>query len=160
MANQMAKKIILINIQLLMSSGQLLIPIGYLEVPLPAPCFLNWNKSDPLKFYTMWTCMFPSTQKEPLLWLCWRNTRSCTYGVFFHKKNLLFNYFGQTQRPCVQCNCCMQNSSKRDFPLLFRSSKWRRLLCSTVPAPALHTSCRYARASEAVCCAPASILAY
>ena len=36
-----------------MSSGQLLIPIEYLEVPLPATCFLVRppfrNKSDPLK---------------------------------------------------------------------------------------------------------------
>ena len=35
-----------------MSSGQLLIPIEYLEVPLPAACFLVrppfWNKSAPL----------------------------------------------------------------------------------------------------------------
>ena len=30
------KKIIVINIQLPMGSGQLLIPFGYLEVPLPA----------------------------------------------------------------------------------------------------------------------------
>ena len=34
------KKIIFINIQFLMSSGQLLIPIGYLEVPLPPACFI------------------------------------------------------------------------------------------------------------------------
>ena len=37
------KKIILINIQMLMSSGQLLIPIGYLEVPLPPACFIVWQ---------------------------------------------------------------------------------------------------------------------
>ena len=34
------KKIIFINIQLPMGSGQLLIPFGYLEVPLPAACSL------------------------------------------------------------------------------------------------------------------------
>ena len=38
-----------------MSSGQLLIPIEYLEVPLPAACFLVrppvWNKSAPLKTF-------------------------------------------------------------------------------------------------------------
>ena len=46
-----------------MSSGQLLIPIEYLEVPLPAACFLVrppfWNKSAPLNvvlllFLTSW----------------------------------------------------------------------------------------------------------
>ena len=46
------KKIILINIQLLMSSGQLLIPIKYLEVPFAPAYFIVWpalwNKSDPL----------------------------------------------------------------------------------------------------------------
>ena len=39
-----------------MSSGQLLIPIEYLEVPLPAACFLVWppfwNKSAPLWGFT------------------------------------------------------------------------------------------------------------
>ena len=49
------KKIIFINVQLLMSSGQLLIPIEYLEVPLPATCFLVRppfrNKSGPFKMY-------------------------------------------------------------------------------------------------------------
>jgi len=34
------KKIILINIQLLMSSGQLLIPIKYLEVPFAPAYFI------------------------------------------------------------------------------------------------------------------------
>ena len=46
------KKIILINIQLLMSSGQLLIPIKYLEVPFAAACFIVWpalwNRPAPL----------------------------------------------------------------------------------------------------------------
>ena len=46
-------KIIFINIQLLVSSGQLLIPFEYLEVPLPGACFLVrgalWKKSAPLK---------------------------------------------------------------------------------------------------------------
>ena len=37
------KKIIFINIQLPMGSGQHLIPIGYLEVPLPAACSLVWR---------------------------------------------------------------------------------------------------------------------
>jgi len=46
------KKIILINIQLLMSSGQLLIPIKYLEVPFAPACFIVWpalwNRPAPL----------------------------------------------------------------------------------------------------------------
>ena len=45
------KKIIFINIQLPMGSGQLLIPFGYLEVPLPAACSLVrralWNRPAP-----------------------------------------------------------------------------------------------------------------
>ena len=47
------KKIILINIQLLMSSGQLLIPIKYLEVPFAPACFIVWpalwNRPAPLR---------------------------------------------------------------------------------------------------------------
>ena len=47
------KKIILINIQLLMSSGQLLIPIKYLEVPFAAAWFIVWpalwNRPAPLE---------------------------------------------------------------------------------------------------------------
>ena len=46
------KKIILINIQLLMSSGQFLIPIKYLEVPLSPAWFIVWpalwNRPAPL----------------------------------------------------------------------------------------------------------------
>ena len=46
------KKIIFINIQLPMGSGQLLIPFGYLEVPLPAACSsvrrAFWNRPAPL----------------------------------------------------------------------------------------------------------------
>ena len=51
------KKIIFINIQLPMGSGQLLIPFGYLEVPLPAACSLVrrafWNRPAPffIKIY-------------------------------------------------------------------------------------------------------------
>ena len=47
------KKIILINIQLLMSSGQFLIPIKYLEVPLSPAWFIVWpalwNRPAPLQ---------------------------------------------------------------------------------------------------------------
>ena len=47
------KKIILINIQLLMSSGQFLIPIKYLEVPLSPAWFIVWpalwNRPAPFK---------------------------------------------------------------------------------------------------------------
>ena len=47
------KKIIFINIQLPMGSGQHLIPFGYLEVPLPPACSLVWralwNRPAPLK---------------------------------------------------------------------------------------------------------------
>ena len=47
------KKIILINIQLLVSSGQFLIPIKYLEVPLSPAWFIVWpalwNRPAPLE---------------------------------------------------------------------------------------------------------------
>ena len=54
------KKIIFINIQLPMGSGQHLIPIGYLEVPLPAACSLVWRAlwNRPAPF---WLVRFPDT---------------------------------------------------------------------------------------------------
>ena len=62
------KKIIFINIQLPMGSGQHLIPFGYLEVPLPAACSLVWralwNRPAPLSAENVWAAfsgIFPQT---------------------------------------------------------------------------------------------------
>ena len=56
------KKNIFINIQLPMGSGQLLIPFGYLEVPLPAACSLVrralWNTPAPLAKRSQFPCLF------------------------------------------------------------------------------------------------------
>ena len=80
------KKIIVINIQLPIGSGQLLIPFGYLEVPLPAACSLVrgalWNRPAPLTCgchyqdypvsnYCLWN-------RRILCWVCDYQWKHCT----------------------------------------------------------------------------------
>ena len=67
------KKIILINIQLLMSSGQLLIPIKYLEVPFAPACFIVWP--------ALWNRPAPLLQT---FFFCWK--LSVKYFCFLKRK--------------------------------------------------------------------------
>ena len=86
------KKIILINIQLLMSSGQFLIPIKYLEVPLSPAWFIVWqalwNRPAPLKthskFEISWSASWP---RKTLLNLLKKNIFNLHIQI--HKYNLL-----------------------------------------------------------------------
>ena len=110
-----------------MSSGQLLIPIEYLEVPLPPACFLVWppfwNKSAPLE------------ASSPFLpTLIFKGLASAWHPIFhFHSLTILLS---------IECGWHPMHPQATSFPAGSSRQKWfnpHSLLMKLCSLVAVHT---------------------